>query len=329
MRCSGTDKKQTQEIPPGPSHSKPVVAGTGMLCLDVMDMENGEAPALSAGGYINTLIILQTRGWCAVPISLIGKDRAAEYVIRDLQTWNIDTELVLRRPEIDTPTYILHHKENGHFFGKYCPRCQKQMPAYSPLNLTDLNTVFDKLPSRIDVFYFDKTSEAAIIAARELKRQSCLIVFEPNRIEDETLFEESVGLSDILKYSSERRSGIRRFSDNANVPMEIETTGKEGLFYRTHTRSGRSGWRNLRAESVSDFKDAAGGGDWLTAALIDSCGQNNSLPNVIENRTRLEDLLQNGQRDAARNCATFGARGIMYENQPMIRGDDYCPHCGG
>ncbi len=282
----------------------------GLICLDVYNANDGRPPILSSGGCVNTLIILRERGWEVIPAALIGSDRAGSYVMKDLHSWNIDTRYVIQKEDVSTPIYQLVHTDNGHTYRKHCPECRNPFPAYTPLAPLDGLSLANLLPKSTSFYYFDKAAPAAILLARHLKERGVIIVFEPNRIEDEFLFFESVTTADVMKYSSERRTGIHSFTDHKKPPLEIETAGSEGLNYRVSINKRQSEWRTLPPAPVSDFKDAAGGGDWLTASLIDSIYQHGDFRALLRDREQLENALIAGQKESAYNCAFIGARGI-------------------
>jgi len=281
----------------------------------------------STGGTGNVMAILHSMGWDVNLVAKIGADRAGDYVNTDLKTCGVDTRFVIQSRDVLTPIYILHHGRNGHFFTKSCPSCGKPFPPYTPITNDDLDSMHPEWPEAVQVFYYDKLSPAIVDLAREYQSRSALVYFEPNRIEDEKLFRESVRIADIVKYSGERREGMNTLIDEARPPLEIETLGKDGLRFRMVTQGGRGDWIRVESCPPACFKDAAGAGDWLTASLIDS------LAGKGIDRLRLADLsflisvMREGQRLSARNCSFTGARGVMYEEIGIQTGTEYCPHC--
>jgi len=308
--------------------SKTILA-TGLACLDVMDADSSEPPKLSAGGFPNALIILKQRGWNSIPAVDLGRDRAGDYVLEEFRQWELDLRFTRQIPERQTPIYVLCHQNGGHFYGKDCPYCLTRFPLFTPISLERAEEIRDSLPDTIHVFYFDKVSQAAIQLAQRCRERSALVVFEPNRIDDEELFRQSVAIADIMKYSRERRAGVQAVTDFIPIPLEIETAGSEGLLYRATQSNHRSEWRFLPSIPVQDFVDAAGAGDWLTAALIDRLAGDGDFYSKIDDCCQLEAAFIDGQRESAYNCRFAGARGSLYNHRSMLRGDDFCPFCRG
>lgn len=307
--------------------AKSIIA-TGLACLDVMDVNASNPPKLSTGGFPNALIILKQKGWDSIPIVDLGQDRAGDYIIEEFLNWELDLRFTKRKADILTPIYILHHRNGGHFYGKECPHCHSPFPLYTtPISTQQADEIVHRLPDRVNAFYFDKVSPAALRLAQSCKDRSALVIFEPNRIEDEDLFRRSVAISDMVKYSRERRAGVQAITDPVPIPLEIETAGGEGLLYRTAVSFERSEWRFLPSIPATNFVDAAGSGDWLTASLINRFGDKNSFLPILRDRDPLEAAFIDGQKASAYNCQFAGARGALYANRPMLRGDDYCPFC--
>jgi len=73
-------------------------------------------------------------------------------------------------------------------------------------------------------------------------------------------------------------------------------------------------WVNtdLPAFSVPELVDSAGAGDWCTAGLIHSLGQNGAEGFTKAPDQAVENALLFGEALAALKCRYKGARGIMY-----------------
>ncbi len=307
----------------------PTIIATGLACLDVMDDRSGYPPQLTAGGFPNALILLCQRGWNSIPIAVLGLDRAGDYLMQEFLDWKLDTRFIDRRVNVHTPIYILYHRNGGHYFGKECPGCHTPFPPYEPVQPGYIAVIRDSLPKTIDVCYFDKVSPAALDLAALCRERSARVMFEPNRIENEDLFRRSVAVSDIVKYSRERRDRIQDFTDAIPVPLEIETAGAEGLYYRIARQGESREWRFLPACQVSNFVDAAGAGDWLTTTLLATLVPGNSFEAQLNCLDRIEEILRMGQQASAYNCQFAGARGALYTDRRLLRGNDYCPYCMG
>ncbi len=305
----------------------PTILATGLACLDVMDLQEKEGPRLSAGGFSNALILLKTQGWNAIPAVDLGNDRAGDYVYREFMDWNLDIRFVDRDPELLTPIYVLRHRQGEHYFGKECPHCHIPFPRYSPISLKKAESICERLPPKVQVFYFDKVSSAAILLAEECKRRSALVVFEPNRIDDPDLFQKSVQVADWVKYSRERRSVIHSFTNGVPVPLEMETAGSDGLQYRIASEDRDREWISLPSIPVRNFVDASGAGDCLTASLLHTFGSRDTFFSRLRDPQSLQTIFMKGQESSAQNCQYAGARSILYQNRAMLRGNDYCPYC--
>ncbi len=309
--------------------TQPTIIAAGLACLDVMGIGSEKIPRLSTGGFPNALIILKTKGWNSIALAGLGADRAGDYVLQEFNDWGIDTRLVHRIPDINTPIYVLYHKNEGHFYGKECPYCQTRFPLYSPLEPETIEKILPELPKQVNLFYFDKVAQSLVNLAHHYKKHCAITMFEPNRIDDQELFRQSAAISDIMKYSSDRRTGVQSVTDALPIPLEIETAGPQGLHYRTFSNGIRSAWRSLPSVSTSGFVDAAGAGDWLSASLIDSLCRDGNFYSIIADQSRLDDILIKGQHASAENCRYAGARGSLYKNRKMLRGNDFCPFCQG
>lgn len=306
---------------------KPAIIGSGLLCLDVMPHPTGRFRyAFSTGGTANVMAILRSMGWNVSVLGKIGDDLAGHYVLADLRACGIDTEFVAFSPEINTPIYELHQTDKGHRFTKICPVCEKQYPEYTPVDRETIARFKVKNPEPVDVFYFDKLSPQVVELAREYKKRSALVYFEPNRIEDDNLFRTSVRVADVVKYSSERRLDVEAFTNETTLPLEVETAGKKGVRFRTFTDGRRSDWISVDGCPVERFIDAAGAGDWLSAAIVDALAGKGSGSRPYS-RSNLVTILTEGQKLSAKNCAYTGARGLMYETIEMQAGNEYCPYC--
>ena len=309
--------------------TQPTIIAAGLACLDVMGINSDEAPLLSTGGFPNALIILKTKGWNSIALAGLGADRAGDYVLQEFTDWGVDARFVKRIPDINTPVYVLHHENGGHYYGKECPYCHTRFPLYFPIKPETIAEMLPDLPRRVNLYYFDKVAESLVNLAHHYKELYALTMFEPNRIDDEELFRQSAAASDIMKYSSDRRTGVRTVTDALPIPLEIETAGQLGLHYRVFSNGERSEWRTLPSVAASRFIDAAGAGDWLTASLIDSVGRDNDFYSIIADQAWLEEILCKGQQASADNCSYVGARGSLYIEREMLSSKDFCPFCRG
>jgi len=97
--------------------------------------------------------------------------------------------------------------------------------------------------------------------------------------------------------------------------LQIETLGEDGIRYcSTLPKASTNGWVKVDGLDVSGFKDAAGAGDWASAALIDSLGRAGLQRFKKTSSTQLLSAIQYAQVLATWNCKYEGARGGMYES---------------
>jgi fructokinase len=163
------------------------------------------------------------------------------------------------------------------------------------------------------VFFFDRVSRGALSLARASAQHGALIVFEPNGVKDGRLFREALQVCHIIKYSHERVGPFRMLDKCEGRKLEIETLGDEGLRYRLLEGRGRTArWKELGPYPLSDFKDAAGAGDWCTAGILYSLGQHGAAGLAQAGTRKIEHALSLGQALAALKCRYEGPRGIMY-----------------
>ena len=100
------------------------LVGSGLLCLDVVYPPEQVTPFLFAGGSsLNAAAILSDWGWNAALVGRIGNDRAAQYLLRDLDSFQLDTSGILLDASINTPIYSQTFAENGHRFQRKCLQC--------------------------------------------------------------------------------------------------------------------------------------------------------------------------------------------------------------
>ena len=111
------------------TNQKPVIIGTGLICLDINKNLSSEEYFLTTGGScINVLLILYELGWHSIPISQMGYDHAAHYILEDLARWEIEKQHILQREDVITPLFIQVETEQGHDFLRECPDCNKAFP---------------------------------------------------------------------------------------------------------------------------------------------------------------------------------------------------------
>jgi|SRR6185503_232622 len=303
--------------------SSPTVVGMGLLALDIVFAQDRDRPSYFAGGTCgNVLTILNYLGWRSRPIARLGPGAAADYVVEDLETFGVLTDLIKRDSEGSTPVIVqrIRRRNDGelyHTFSWRCPTCGAHLPGYKAV----LSSAADQLRKQLGgakAFFFDRVSRAVLIIAAELRRRGAVIIFEPSSVGDHRLFREAYTVAHIVKYSHERLRDIADVpfgrGERDRVLLEIETLGRSGLRYRSRlAQAPTRNWTSVAAFSREDVKDAAGSGDWCTAGLIHSLARGGVLKFRGITTPELVEAMRLGQALAAWNCRFEGARGGMYQ----------------
>jgi sugar/nucleoside kinase (ribokinase family) len=307
------------EMPVGPA----TLAVSGLVALDVVINDADPAhPLLQTGGSCGNLsCILASWGWQVYPFSRMNQERPSQHVMEDFRHWGVRTDFCCLEPQVDIPLVVhaISHNAAGDSFHRFswnCPSCGGWLPTYQPLTLVAAHSILGKVPVP-SVFYMDRVSPANLQLAREFRSQGTLIVFEPTGVGDARLFLETLELTNVLKYSHERMRKIREIHEVSTPLLEIETLGKEGLRYRSRLiQFPDRSWHRLESFPVARLEDAAGAGDWCTAALLHGIGSRAvvGLSELTEEEWR--ELLCYAQALSAWNCGFKGARGGMYLQTP-------------
>lgn len=305
-------------------HERPVIAATGLICLDIVHASAaGEAPLLFAGGSaLNAPVILSTMGWQALIAGRIGSDRAQQHIFDDLSRFNVSTSFIDCDPAVHTPVYFQTFDESGHRFQRQCLDCGGESPSYVPHDDQAMRELTERLPDRIDAVIIERDSPAALRFARACKQRGALVYVELNRMSDEPRCIELIGLADVYKYARDRCGMLP--DDYPHPALEIETMGKDGLRYRRRDEA----WKAIPPLQANGIIDAAGSGDWVTATLLNELGHGGCGKLTDALKQPLDTLFENAQHTAIANARYIGARGRLYEGSEKLRGDDACPFCG-
>src|SRR5215218_804198 len=124
---------------PGPS---PVIAGTGLIALDVVIPIGAHSlPQLWAGGTCgNVLTALAYLGWDAYPIARLRDDAASRQINQDLCRWGVKPDFLGIDPAGSTPVIVQHiHCMPGrttHSFSRRCQSCGTRLPWYKPVRVS-------------------------------------------------------------------------------------------------------------------------------------------------------------------------------------------------
>lgn len=297
----------------------PVVAGTGLVALDVVINHVTRSPQkVFVGGTCgNVLTILNYLGWVSYPIARMDRDAASKKALADFKKWGVHTDLTQCLPAGDTPVVIhnIRRSQDGNNYHRFtftCPNCGAWLPGYKPVTTSAVEGILIKLP-QTKVFFFDRLSRAAINLAKAYAEQEALVVFEPSGLGDPKLFREALPHVHILKYSNERLNEMSGLHFTHTPLLTIETLGSEGLRYRSKIPSCKTdGWQSLNAFNLKTVTDTAGAGDWCTAGIIHLLGTNGAAGFSQTSPGTLRQALMFGQAMAAWNCQFESARGGMY-----------------
>jgi fructokinase len=289
--------------------------GTGLIALDVVinGIDKEKAWLCAGGSCGNVLTVLAYLGWSSYPVANFKEDYASDTIKRDMTRWGVNQHFIFRSERGITPVVVERLRCNGtsssHEFLFKCPICGAQLPRNRPIPFEIFARTKQNMPSA-QVFYFDRVSRAALALAKEQRARGALIVFEPAMLSKERLFDESLGIAHIVKYSR-KQVDISRF--NCGIPLEIQTLGSKGLRYRFRSSEYSSDkWGELPALPIPEVVDSAGAGDWCTAGILHVLGQKGAAEFTKASDQEIENALLFGEALAALKCMYKGARGVMY-----------------
>ena len=309
-----------------PTHPRPIIAGTGLIALDVVIPTTSDSlPQLWAGGTCgNVLTVLSLLGWESIPIARLSNDAASKQITQDFERWGVRLDYLGLDAHGSTPVIIQHihcSAERGatHSFSRKCQSCGKRLPWYKPVRVSDAAGLFPTIPP-IDVFFFDRTSAGALYLARNAAEDGALVVFEPSASCDPKEMTRAMKAAHILKYSRDRFSGLEELPGAESIPLLIETNGAEGLKFISRMPGGNHTWEHFESLPASKIVDTSGCGDWCTAGLVAVLGGSGHRGFAETSPQQVRQALRFGQALASWNCGFEGARGGMYQgNESSLR----------
>ena len=288
----------------------PVCVGSGLVALDIIYGQYDKQPNFLAGGSCgNVLTILSYMGWNSYPIIRLGKDIEGKRIVEDMKEWKVKTKFIETELGTNSPRIIERIFGGENPKHRFYTKCEhgNWLPSRKSFLLKSFEHIQNKIP-KSNIFYFDRATPSAYKIALHLKKQGSIIVFEPPKfLQDDKTFLKCIKIADIVKHCYSQAKDTAR--SDINIPLEIQTKGKEGLQYKAKFFV-QENWKKLPAIPTDDLIDAAGSGDWLTAGLIHMLRNHKLLEQVTEKK--LEYALNFGQTLASLNCNYIGARGIMY-----------------
>jgi sugar/nucleoside kinase (ribokinase family) len=319
-------KKETRTTRRGgqkPRTIRPVVAGTGLVALDIVLSEvSGAPPRHWAGGTCgNVLAALAYLGWRALPIARLQPGIAAERICEDLTRWGVSDRFLDVAEDGSTPVIVerIAASPTGgprHSFSWRCPSCGTPFPPYKPILVSVAETISPKL-GHPQVFFFDRVSPGALYLARACAERGAIVFFEPSSVSNTMLFRQAWEIAHVVKYSHERLSELPEVGVGDGPRLLVETLGEAGLRFCNRITNRRSAlWEDSPSFPTADLKDTAGSGDWCTAGFLSQVASEGLKGLLRVSVDRLRTSLRFGQALAAWNCGFEGARGGMYSVKP-------------
>ena len=308
-----TNQAQTKRKP-----GKPRVWGIGLTALDVILEQDSPHSRVAAGGTCgNVMSILAYFGWHATAVARLAHDAAGTALISDLRRWGVDTSAIHLRPQAKTPIIVEKIRKDSsgipfHTFSFHCPACGGRLPHFQPVVSAAVGPFLEK-DENVDVVFADRVSRSALQLAEAAAKREAVIFFEPSASSNPKQLAEMLQIAHIVKCSHDRVEDAGDLEWGPNTVLQIQTLGRGGLQFRTSLNGRhRAVWRTLPAVPVTNLKDAAGAGDWLSAALINSLCFGGTTHLKKRTFEQLVQALSFGQALAAWNCGYSGARGSMY-----------------
>jgi fructokinase len=280
------------------------VVGTGFTVLDRIYADGALADEALGGSCGNVLVSLAMLHRHVAPVIALGDDDTGESLVKEFAEAGALIDYITRYNGLRSPivSQQLDTGKGTHRFSFVCPETHQQLPRYKAISVEDLNSALPVL-AHCSVFYSDRISSSIVVAMRMAKAAGAIVFFEPSAFEEGSLFNEAIGLADILKYSEDRLG--KWLADLKADLIRIVTHGAAGLEV-----CDRSGAYWLNAIEAPRVLDTCGSGDMVSVGIIDWMLSNDTI-NVCSSATEILQGVIAGQRLAAANCAFAGARGLF------------------
>jgi fructokinase len=286
------------------SHTRIDVAGTGFTVLDRI-FEDGiledEALGGSCGNVLLSLAMLQR---CVAPVLALGDDITGERLVSEFAQAGAITDYINCRPDLRSPilNQLLDTLLGEHEFSTTCPNSNSEHAGYQAIDEFELQVAVPAI-SQCKVFYADRLSGSVLEAMKTARSSGAIVFFEPSAVDEDDLFDQALGMTKILKYSSDRLG--ERLSTNSFDCIHIVTHGEAGLEVRDNQ------WKKWCAPTpASVVKDTCGSGDMVSVGLIDWLLTHHQHSNEFSGSDLVDGIVA-GQRLAAENCGYAGARGLF------------------
>lgn len=278
------------------------ILSVGYVVLDVLVHSGGLGH--SAGGTAgNVAANLSYFGWDSAAAALHGDDPAGDHLRADLIKAGVSPRGLRRRKDLTTPVVIHEITDRSHRYRFGCPTCERKFARYRPIPV-DVAEDLVESHNRPDVLFLDRLSAGSELMAESVRDSGGLVVFEPSILRDSPRSRRVLDLAHVVKFSADRLDPGSGLLD-ASSGTHIYTDGANGAYWRR----GRTPWIHVPHYHI-DVMDAAGAGDWMTAALLDA------MPSLVPDEVEQNDLagpLRYAQAVAALSCQTLGARSLASE----------------
>ena len=273
----------------------------GYTVLDVIVYGNIYGHA-AGGTAVNIAANLAHLGWTSSVVANCGYDPAGSVLRSDLAASGASSDQILVKEAMVTPRVIHEVLGNGKHRWRYkCPRCGRKMPQFRPISPSYAAEVAEQC--RPDVLIADRVSRASVLLARSVSERGGLVVFEPSLLGGGPRLAEIVEMADLVKFSAERvTDGDLPGPPTDRSQVRVRTLGPGGAEW---SRNGGP-WQKVEGFTVEPV-DAAGAGDWTTAALLAALGPVG--PEELA-ECDLNGPLRAAQAVAALSCGHIGARGL-------------------
>ena len=291
---------------------RPTVLGTGLIAMDLIVSSGGTVTQSIGGTCGNVLTVLLTHGINARPVGKAGSDLAADFIYEILDSCKTYSSLVLRADEADTPRIVELAPANGtlrHRFAFVCPRCSRRLPRNLVMRKEQARTLEIDW-SRVDLFFLDRVSPAAIYLAEAARNAGVMVMFEPPKSLSSARLNAGVSVADIVKYSSQDYRKELPDEIVSTPKLIIETRGENGLRYRLRQGNDLVDWIHLPSFDAIEPKDLAGAGDWCTAGFISRFVKQERTERL--NAEDIEAALAYGQALAAISTCFIGPLGALF-----------------
>ncbi|CAN5138313.1 ribokinase RbsK [soil metagenome] len=277
---------------------KRTIVTSGFGTVDVVT--GSTVRAFPGGTAINVAMALESLGWSTMFAGTVGNDPAGRFMRDQLDSAGVGTSALRLESAWTTPVILQESKGGDHDWRFSCPVCGAKFAKHRPAP----EEIAIKLAERLDapdVFFFDRATLFTVRLALEWSSRGTFVVFEPAGLGRPHLFDRSVAIADLIKYSAERGVG---FMDRVPVgpAFIVETLGSAGARFRLPKRSA---WHERPPYQTDGLVDTAGAGDWTSAGILDALipDERTAKPFTLQQARIAIDA---GQRLGAKSCSWQG-----------------------